>query len=62
MGLPLYNAVAWPDARNRLTVEALRLKSEGVLFDTPDGPTRGEDGVRALTGLPFSYVLDRERE
>ena len=53
-GQPLYNAVVWPDSRNRDTVTDLRDKAEHWTFTTPGGQCRGEDGVRALTGLPFS--------
>lgn len=32
----------------------LRERAKGVAFKTPDGIVEGEEGVRALTGLPFS--------
>lgn len=51
--------VAWPDARNASTVRALRQKAKGVPFETPLGVVEGEEGVRAMTGLPFSCVLER---
>ncbi|KAM0787052.1 hypothetical protein ACM66B_006316 [Microbotryomycetes sp. NB124-2] len=53
-GRPLCNAVAWPDARNRTLVRQLKEKAEKQVFKTPDGELQGEDGVRAITGLPFS--------
>ncbi|KAI5478016.1 glycerol kinase [Pseudohyphozyma bogoriensis] len=53
-GKPIYNAVAWPDARNTAKVRELREKAKEISFDTPDGPLEGEKGVQAITGLPFS--------
>lgn len=48
-----HSIVAWPDARNTATVRELRERAEGVEFKTPTGSVEGEEGVRALTGLPF---------
>lgn len=45
--------VAWPDTRNTATVRELKEKVKGVQFKTPEGMIEGEEGVRALTGLPF---------
>ncbi|TXT08913.1 hypothetical protein VHUM_03041 [Vanrija humicola] len=42
-GKPLYNAIAWPDTRNTITVKQLALKSE-----------IGIDAVKEKTGLPLS--------
>lgn len=53
-GKPIYNAIAWPDTRNAAVVRALRTKAESVKFTTTQGEVAGEDGVRAITGLPFS--------
>ncbi|GAA6034752.1 hypothetical protein JCM8097_001152 [Rhodosporidiobolus ruineniae] len=53
-GKPFYNAIAWPDARNAANVRDLRARAENRTFQTPDGPIVGEEGVRRLTGLPFS--------
>ncbi|ORY88591.1 glycerol kinase [Leucosporidium creatinivorum] len=53
-GKPLCNAIAWPDARNAATVRALKEKAEKTMFTTPDGQLQGEEGVQAITGLPFS--------
>ncbi|GAA5905268.1 hypothetical protein JCM6882_003732 [Rhodosporidiobolus microsporus] len=53
-GEPLYNAIAWPDARNAANVRELRARAESRTFHTPDGDVVGEEGVRRLTGLPFS--------
>ncbi|BGP20182.1 hypothetical protein JCM10213_000733 [Rhodosporidiobolus nylandii] len=53
-GEKLHNAIAWPDARNAPTVRSLRAKAETRTFHTPDGVIVGEEGVRRLTGLPFS--------
>ncbi|GAA5911628.1 hypothetical protein JCM5296_001617 [Sporobolomyces johnsonii] len=53
-GEPLYNAIAWPDARNAANVRALRSRAEDRSFHTPDGEIVGEEGIRRLTGLPLS--------
>ncbi|GAA5993229.1 hypothetical protein JCM10908_004520 [Rhodotorula pacifica] len=53
-GEPLYNAVAWPDARNAANVRDLRARAEATTFTTPDGPIVGEEGMRRITGLPLS--------
>ncbi|KAM0753824.1 glycerol kinase [Meredithblackwellia eburnea MCA 4105] len=53
-GEPIYNAIAWPDARNTATVRQLRARAEKVKFTTPTGVIEGEEGVKAITGLPFS--------
>ncbi|GAA5972814.1 hypothetical protein JCM11641_003953 [Rhodosporidiobolus odoratus] len=53
-GEKLHNAIAWPDARNAADVRALRAKAETRTFHTPEGVVVGEEGVRRLTGLPFS--------
>ncbi|BGP58175.1 Glycerol kinase [Rhodotorula sphaerocarpa] len=53
-GEPLYNAVAWPDARNASNVRDLRARMESRTFTTPDGPIVGEEGLRRVTGLPLS--------
>ncbi|GAA5865544.1 hypothetical protein JCM8547_007642 [Rhodosporidiobolus lusitaniae] len=53
-GKPVHNAIAWPDARNAANVRNLRAKAETRTFNTPDGEIVGEEGVRRLTGLPFS--------
>ncbi|GAA5920974.1 hypothetical protein JCM1841_003237 [Sporobolomyces salmonicolor] len=53
-GEPLYNAIAWPDARNAANVRALRSRAEDRAFHTPDGEIVGEEGIRRLTGLPLS--------
>lgn len=45
--------VAWPDARNAATVRKLKEKAEKTMFTTPDGKLQGEEGVQAVTGLPF---------
>lgn len=52
----IYLKVAWPDTRNAAVVRALRTKAESVKFTTTQGEVAGEDGVRAITGLPFSCV------
>jgi hypothetical protein len=54
---PFSRPVAWPDARNASTVRQLRAKAETRTFHTPDGDVVGEEGVRRLTGLPFSSVF-----
>lgn len=51
------STVAWPDARNAGNVRSLRAKAETRTFHTPDGDIVGEEGVRRLTGLPFSCVF-----
>ncbi|BGP27637.1 glycerol kinase [Rhodotorula toruloides] len=53
-GEPLYNAVAWPDARNASNIRDIRARAESTRFDTPDGVIVGEEGIRRLTGLPLS--------
>ncbi|GAA5998912.1 glycerol kinase [Rhodotorula paludigena] len=53
-GEPLYNAIAWPDARNAANVRDLRARAEERTFHTPDGEIVGEEGIRRLTGLPLS--------
>ncbi|KAK4056167.1 Glycerol kinase [Microbotryomycetes sp. JL221] len=53
-GRPLCNAIAWPDARNRALVRQLKEKAEKQVFKTSEGDLQGEDGVRVITGLPFS--------
>lgn len=45
--------VAWPDARNAATVRGLKEKAEKTMFTTPEGELQGEEGVQAITGLPF---------
>ncbi|KAJ8291827.1 Glycerol kinase [Rhodotorula toruloides] len=55
-GEPLYNAVAWPDARNASNIRDIRARAESTKFDTPDGVIVGEEGIRRLTGLPLSCV------
>ncbi|KAL8278365.1 hypothetical protein RQP46_009257 [Phenoliferia psychrophenolica] len=39
---------------NATTVRALRDRAATVEFSTPDGPVKGEEGVKIITGLPFS--------
>ncbi|BGP51682.1 Glycerol kinase [Rhodotorula kratochvilovae] len=53
-GEALYNAIAWPDARNAANVRELRASAETRTFHTPDGDVVGEEGIRRLTGLPLS--------
>lgn len=51
--LTVRRAVAWPDARNAATVRKLKEKAEKTMFTTPEGKLQGEEGVQAVTGLPF---------
>ncbi|GAA6013092.1 hypothetical protein JCM10207_006169 [Rhodosporidiobolus poonsookiae] len=53
-GKKIYNAIAWPDARNTPNVREIRAKAETRTFHTPDGEIVGEEGIRRLTGLPLS--------
>ncbi|KPV73429.1 uncharacterized protein RHOBADRAFT_50130 [Rhodotorula graminis WP1] len=53
-GEALYNAIAWPDARNAANVRELRAAAETRTFHTPEGEIVGEEGIRRLTGLPLS--------
>lgn len=53
----LFSIVVWADARNTSTVRDLREKAKGIKFKTPTGLVEGEEGVRAITGLPFRLVL-----
>lgn len=55
-GQPLYNAVVWPDVRNIHTVRELQKKAENYEFRTANGVMVGEEGIRALTGLPIRFV------
>lgn len=53
-GKPLTNAIVWPDARNSSTVKELKEKALNIEFRTANGVMVGEEGIRALTGLPIS--------
>lgn len=55
-GKPLYNAIAWPDARNAATVRKLRARSEHHKWKMNNNVMHGEEGLRALTGLPFRFA------